>query len=210
MNANFPGSEAYVVAGSVIDWGGNPSSQTGNGVYDDAVTARVLPLLASTGRYVNLSASRLAGYQHPYIVVRVTCVTDRAQLADVMADIEGAFYQADLVPNSHAMYVASAPASSNANAARTGTGGTTPAAAGNVPATNNTPNATGGWFCSDGYEWSWERMACVIPGSVPATKPDSTNIFDDLANALGVTPTQAAVIGIVGALVAVAAIKRVL
>jgi len=44
----------------------------------------------------------------------------------------------------------------------------------------------------------------------PTTSPISLGVVDDLASALGVTPTQAAIIGALGVLVVLVAVKKVL
>lgn len=202
----FEGDNLYVLAGTVIDWGGN--------IRLDFVNAAVLPILRATGRYRNLSATWYAGTINPYVVIRVTSAIDRAQLADVLADIEGAIYQAGEMPQSVAMRVVSAP-DSQGIAASAGNGGNvqgdvtatstywpTVLSGGVVPPTQ----ASNSYFCGNGQTWSWSSLGCVPASSSEA----SENLLDYLARVLGVTPTQAALIGAAGALLVVVAVKKVL
>lgn len=61
-------------------------------------------------------------------------------------------------------------------------------------------------FCDCGEEWSMWKLACV---PIDATD-DGKNFFDGFADWLGVTPTQAVIVGALGAVLAVVAVKRVL
>lgn len=201
----------YVLAGTVIQWGGNPTNAIG-GTPSYVQMDAAITILKGLSRFSNVSAST-QGIINPYVSITLTSAMDRAHLADVLADIEGSFYQANLNPGTQAFWVSSVPAAASGNDGyvQPGTGGsvnpgaTTSTSGGNVPGQVN-PNAppcpNPSLFCDCGYELSLFDLGCVPVG-------DPSTALDKLAKSLSITPTQAAIVGALGALLAVIAIGKI-
>lgn len=202
----------YVVAGTTIQWGGSPNwggvSALTLSEVRDAVTN-----LYNTGLYEYVGAQQLAGYLNPYYQVTVRTAIDRARLRDVIDDIEHALYEAGAQPGTNAYIVVSSPAATGTNTATAGAGnyqqtGNT-GGAGNEQVNTVNPHCPNGQFdslfCGCGKAWSW-----FPPGCYPADANGNTSNTNKLAAELGITPTSAAVLGIVGALLGVIVIGRVI
>lgn len=184
----------YVVAGSVIEWGGH-LRQGVNGVawsIEDSDLQNVLEgCLYQTGGFSDVQATQVAGSITPYLGVRVTVANDFSHLVDVFNLITGQMANcAGMVVDTKAFWILSVPpaAAGNQQVAQAGTGG-------NV---NQQVVQKG---------WQWPSL------SLPSLSTDaglSSNPIDALASFLGVTPTMAAVIGAGLAVVAVVAVKKIL
>lgn len=208
------GVSDYVVEGTTIDWGGNPhwGGDSGAGVRLSDIQSRLRAALLSTGRFLNLSFNQLGGTVNPYVTIRLTSTMDRAHLEDVLADIEGAFWSIGVAPGTQTFSVVSVPYTERPSVTP-GTGGSTnPGATTSTRVPSVSTNADGSCpypeslFCDCGQEWSMLKWSCVpISGA-----SGSANPLDLLAEWLGVTPTQAAIVGALGALAVVVAVKRVL
>lgn len=226
----------YVLRGTVVEWGGYVKSDYYVYIGEGAALQKVTDALKALGRFSGVRVSQLSGYVFPYISITATSTIDRGQLQDVLLDIEGAISGASYLghgfrPDTQAFWVKSAPVSSQPNVAQASYGqnaispasdGKTPVAAAAAATVAATPtgcpqgyewSAARGlcvkkrtsWVCDEGYEWSWGKLGCIPEGSESSDGP-----IDDLANSLGVTPTQAALIGAVGVLLVLAVIKKAL
>ena len=181
----------YVVAGTVIQWGGNPVTM-GNASPRDEHVQEAINAMAASGRFSRVEASS-TGFLNPYWSLTLVSSIDRAHLEDVLRDIEGYFYQVGIVANTKAFWIASVPASAanNPNVAQTGTGGSV----------NPGPQT------SSGGSLSLPSLPSIFGSG--AANNSSSNPIDTLAQWLGVTPTQAAIVGAGAALLAVIAIGKV-
>lgn len=186
----------YVVAGSVIAWGGYVRDAAGASRWSEVVEQRVKDALWNSGGFSWVDAGQISGFLNQYISIKVTTKVDFAHLGDVMSVIEGAIYQAGFRPEAQNFWVESVPASAanRTDIATPGTGGGM-----------NTPggqNANSGWPTI-----SLPSLPDIFGGSGTGTV---TNPIDRLASWLGVTPTQAAVVGAMAAIGGILLIKRVL
>ena len=181
----------YVVAGTVIQWGGNPVTM-GNASPRDGHVQEAINAMAASGRFSRVEADS-TGFLNPYWSLTLTSSMDRAHLEDVLRDIEGFFYQVGIIANTKAFWVSLVPAAAanNPNVAQAGTGGSV----------NPGPQT------SSGGSFSLPSLPSVFSGS--AANSASSNPIDTLAQWLGVTPTQAAIVGAGAALLAVIAIGKV-
>ncbi len=186
----------YVVAGSVIAWGGHillPGSNTASGWGDD-VEASIKNALWNHGGFSWVDAGRESGLINPYISIKVTTRVDFQHLVDILRTIEGAIYQAGFRPETQAFWIESIPstAEGNANVAQAGTGGSV-----------NTNQSSGS------INWpSLPSLPDIFSGD--STDVSSGNPIDALARFFNVTPTQAALIGAGLAISGVVLLKRIL
>ena len=211
----------YVKAGTVIQWVGRLYFADGQNAapvnYGSAdAIARDLNATLYTGGWFSDVQVAASGLVNIDFVVNVTAGTDFAHLSDVVSIIEGAMWNTSyydwphLAPQQGIVNVLSVPAgASSASVSQTpsptGGGGARP-----VVTPTNTPGSKCPYpeslICSCGQEWSWLHFGCQPIGA----QGSSGNVFDGLAKSLGVTPTQAALVGVLGALAIVVAVKRVL
>lgn len=198
---------SYTPAGTVIEWGGNPYFSGGyGGALSLSDMQTIANSLLSTGLYQSVTAKKLAGVISPYYTLRLVVGVDRGALVDVFSDIEDAFRIMGAEHATQTFYAASVPQSS--------VPGTVQPNAGSPPSSGQSSNVVQpakcphpkSVFCDCGEQWSMLKLACV-----PINGPDDgKNFFDTFAEWLGVTPSQAVAIGVVGAVLAVVAVKRVL
>ena len=196
----------YVVAGTTIQWGGNPT-WGGVSALTLAEMRGIVAGLYGTGLYEYVGTEQLGGYLNPYFQVTVKTAIDRARLRDVIDDIEHVLYEAGVQPGTNAYIVSASPATNSASTATAGAGNyqqTSNAGGAGGQQTNSTPPPcpNPSLFCQCGYEFSLFDLGCVPVG-------DPTTALDKLAKSLGVTPTQAAIVGAGAALLAVIAIGKV-
>lgn len=191
---------SYTPAGTVIEWGGNPYFVPGGTALSLSDMQTIAGSLLSTGLYQSVTAKKLAGYISPYYTLRLVVGVDRGALVDVFSDIEDAFRIMGAEHATQTFYAASVPQSSTPGTV-TPNAGTPPSGGANQ--TSNLPSSLS--VCGNGYEWNWSRFGCV-----PVGTSSERNVFDSLADWLGITPTQAVIVGALGAVLAVVAVKRVL
>ena len=194
---DLPPVSSYVVAGSVIAWGGYVRDSVGNSLWDDRIEGLVKNALWQTGGFSWVDAGRIGGFLNHYISIKGTTKVDFARLDDVFRVIEGAIYQVGFTPEAQNFWVESVPASAaNRNDIATpGTGGGQNTPSGQV-------TSGGGW-----PSISLPNLPDIFGGS---GNGGAANPIDRLASWLGVTPTQAAVVGAVAAIGGILLIKRVL
>jgi len=190
---DLPPVSSYVVAGSVIAWGGYVRDSVGNSLWDDRIQGLIKDNLWNTGGFSNVDAGRISGFLNHYISIKVTAKVDFGKLDDVFRIIEGAIYQAGFRPESQAFWVESVPqsAAGRQDIATPGTGGSV-----NQP---NAPNSGG---------WSLPSLPNIFGGSTSPS--NSGNPIDALASWLGIGATEAAVIGAVAVVAAIVVIKKAL
>jgi hypothetical protein len=194
---DLPPVSSYVVAGSVIAWGGYVRDSVGNDVrhtiWDNRIQEVIKPALWNTGAFSSVSAESISGFVNHYTSIKVTAKVDFAKLDDVFRIIEGAIYQAGFRPESQAFWVESVPpsAAGRDDIATPGTGGSI-----NHP---NAPNSGG---------WSLPSLPNIFGGS--SSPSNSGNPVDALASWLGIGQTEAVVIGAGVAIVGIIMLKRLL
>jgi hypothetical protein len=204
-----PTVTSYTPSGTVIEWGGNPYFEVGNAALSLGDMQTVVNSLLMTGLYQSVSAKKLAGVFSPYYTLRLVVGVDRGALVDVFSDIEDAFRIMGAAHATQQFYVVSVPQNSIPGTV-TPNSGTPPNSGGGSSASpfpSPLPSGQGSWVCSNGFEWSWSKFGCVPSGA--ASNSDG-NLFDQLASWLGVTPTQAVIVGGLGVLVAVVVVKRII
>lgn len=191
----LPAVNSYVVAGSVIAWGGFVSDSVGNNLWDDRIEGLVKNALWQTGGFSWVDAGRIGGFLNHYVSIKVTPRVDFAKLEDVLRTIEGAIYQAGFRPVTENFWVESVPASaaSNPDAAQPGTGGG-----------RNTPGSNQSGFPSI----SLPNLPNIFGGSTGSS--NSGNPIDRLAGWLGIGQTEAALIGGLAVLAGIVVVKKLL
>ena len=191
----LPAVSSYVVAGSVIAWGGFVSDSVGNNLWDDRIEGLVKNALWQTGGFSWVDAGRIGGFLNHYVSIKVTPRVDFAKLEDVLRTIEGAIYQTGFRPITENFWVESVPASaaSNPDAAQPGTGGG-----------RNTPGSNQSGFPSI----SLPNLPNIFGGSTSPS--NSGNPIDRLANWLGIGQTEAALFGAVAVVAGIVIIKKLL
>lgn len=193
----LPPVSSYVVAGSVIAWGGYVRDSVGNSLWDDRTEGLVKNALWQTGGFSWVDAGRISGFLNHYISIKVQPRVDFAKLEDVLRTIEGAIYQAGFRPETENFWVESVPASaaSSPDVAQPGTGGG-----------RNTP---GSQPTSSGFpSISLPNLPDIFGSS---TSPNSSsNPIDRLADFLGIGATQAAIIGAVAVVAGILIVKKAL
>lgn len=222
------GTGDYVQAGTVVQWVGKFYQSDGTNVEQvyRGIAGRVANDLAAmlyTGGWFSDVQVDWNGVFGIDFLVQVTAGTDFAHLSDIASAIEGVAWNLGgydqgyphLAPQRIALNVLSVPRSNRPASVQptpspTGGGGTgSNGGSGNNSGGANVPPPKCPYptslMCDCGQEWSWSHLGCAPIGSSA-----SGNIFDSLASWLGVTPTQAVIVGALGAVLAVVAIKRVL
>ena len=197
---------SYTPAGSVIEWGGNPYRRNGGTAASLSDMQSIAGSVMATGLYRDVQASKLAGVVSPYYVLRLVTAVDRAALVDVFTDLEDAFSIADIEPAGQQFYVKSRP--------DTGQPGLVQPNAGNPPSSGATVRTQSSEpcpypasaFCPCGEAFSLKALGCAPIGAADSGE----NAVDALARWLGITPTQAAVVGVFGTIAALVFIKRVI
>jgi len=189
----LPPVSSYVVAGTVIAWGGYVRDSVGNSLWDDRIEGAIKNALWQTGGFSWVDAGRISGFLNHYISIKVTAKVDFAKLDDVFRIIEGAIYQAGFRPETQAFWVESVPQSAvgRDDIATPGTGGSI-----NQP---NAPVASG---------WSLPSLPNIFGSSTSPS--NSGNPIDRLASWLGIGATEAAVIGAVGVVALIVVVKKAL
>lgn len=197
--SDLPPVGSYVVAGTVIAWGGYVRDSVGNSLWDDRIEGLVKNALWQTGGFSRVDAGRISGFLNHYISIKVTAAVDFAQLDDVFRVIEGAIYQIGFRPETQNFWVESVPASARGrdDIAVPGTGGGL-----NPP--GGAPRSSGGGFPTI----SLPNLPDIFGGS--NSPSNDGNPIDRLASWLGVKPTEAALIGAGVALAGILIIKRLL
>lgn len=180
-----------VIDGSVIEWKGQilwPDADETISWHADA-EARIKNVLWAHGGFSQVDAGQMGSFWNSYISIRVRTKVEFAYLGDVFNTIEGAVWQAGYRPRLESFEVVSVPAGTPQIPAIS-----LPGRAGGV--TPPPPSAGG---------WDWPN---IFGGS--GSSGGSENPIDLLARWLGVSPTQAAVIGAGAALAGIVVIKRLL
>lgn len=182
----------YVVAGSVIEWGGKiywPDSDELIGWHSDG-EGRVKNALWAHGGFSMVNAGNIDSAWSPYISIAVTTRVDFAHLDDVLTTIEGAIWQAGYRPDSQNFWVKSVPASAvnRSGVAQPNAG------AGNPPP--NAPNAF--------------DLCKTFPVLCPDPNAPDKNAIDKLAEWLGIGQTEALLVGVAGTLAGIVILKRLL
>lgn len=180
----------YVVAGSVIAWGGYIRDAAGTSRWSDVVEGLVKQNLWNSGGFSWVDAGQISGFVNQYVSIKVTTKVDFAHLSDVFSVIEGAIYQAGFKPEAQAFLVESVPASAanRTDIATPGTGGSV----------NQTTIAnSGGW-----------SLPNIFGGSTASN--NTGNPIDRLASFLGIGQTEAAVLGAVVVVAGILVVKRLL
>lgn len=192
---DLPPVSSYVVAGSVIAWGGYVRDSVGNSLWDDRIEGLVKNALWQTGGFSWVDAGRIGGFLNHYISIKVTPRVDFAKLEDVLRTIEGAIYQAGFRPETENFWVESVPASAanRGDIATPGTGGG-----------RNTGQTSGGGFPSI----SLPNLPNIFGGSTGSS--NNANPIDRLANWLGIGATEAAVFGAVAVVAGIVIVKKLL
>ncbi|MFN0108543.1 MAG: hypothetical protein ACKVZH_06780 [Blastocatellia bacterium] len=193
---DLPPVSSYVVAGSVIAWGGFVRDSVGNSLWDDRIQGLVKNALWQTGGFSWVDAGKVSGFLNHYISIKVTTKVDFAKLSDVFSVIEGAVYQAGFRPEAENFWVESVPAAAanNPDVAQPGAGG--------GRNTGNEPS--GGGFPSI----SLPNLPDIFGGS--NSPSNSGNPIDRLADFLGIGATQAAIIGAVAVVAGILIVKKAL
>lgn len=193
----LPPVSSYVVAGSVIAWGGYVRDSVNNSLWDDRIEGLIKTNLWNTNDFSWVDAGKISGFLNHYISIKVVPKVDFAKLADVFSVIEGAIYQAGFRPETQSFWVESVPASAanRTDIATPGTGGST--------GSNSRPSSNSGWPTI-----SLPNLPDIFGGS--SSPSNNGNPIDTLANWLGVGPTEAAVIGAGLAIGGVILLKRLL
>lgn len=187
----------YVLAGSRIAWGGHiVQQQDGAAVgWTQNLEASIKNALWAHGGFSEVNAGQIGGWLNPYISIRVTTRSDFAHLADVFATIEGAIWQSGYAPESTDFVVEYSPASpGQSGVATAGTGGTI-----------NTPSPVSG----GGSWWPFGGGGSSNSNSSPS-ECDWANMSwgNYLACQLGIKPTEAVIVGAIGALAGVILISK--
>jgi len=191
----LPAVSSYVVAGSVIAWGGYVRDTIGGSRWSDIVEGKVKQSLWNSGGFSWVDAGQIGGLLNQYVSIKVTTRVDFAKLEDVLRTIEGAVYQSGFRPETENFWVESVPASaaSNLDAAQPGTGGG-----------RNTPGSNQSGFPSI----SLPNLPNIFGGS---TSPSNNgNPIDRLASWLGIGQTEAAVFGAVAVVAGIVIVKKLL
>jgi len=185
----------YVLAGSVIAWGGHiVQQQDGASVgWSQDLEGRIKNALWNHGGFSNVNAGQIGGWLNPYISIRVTTRSDFAHLSDVFDTIQGAIWQSGYAPQSTDFVVEYSPAQSNQpGIATAGTGGTV-----------NTPSP------SSGGSW-WPFGGSSNQQSAPSECDWASMSWGNyLACQLGIKPTEAVIVGAIGALAGVILISKI-
>lgn len=187
--------EDYVVAGSVVAWGGKiywPGTTDLIGWHDDG-EARIKNALASHGGFSSIDAGNIGSAWHPYISIVVTTNVDFAHLGNILTTIEGAIWAAGYQADSQNFWVNSIPQSAV---------GKPSVAQPNAGA--GTPQPSGG-----GSSPSWLPDLSSIFGSSSSTVT-SPNFLDRFASMLGIGQTEAAVIGGLAVVAGILIVKKAL
>ncbi len=195
-----PTISSYTPAGTVIEWGGNPYFVPGGAALSLSDMQTIANSLLMTGLYQSVEAKKLAGFVSPYYTLRLVVGIDRGALVDVFSDIEDAFRIMGAEHATQQFYAASVPQSSVPGVVQQNAGSPP---SGGANQTSSLPSSS--VVCGAGYEWNWSKFGCAPVGS-----SSSGNVFDSLASWLGITPSQAVIVGALGAVLAVVAIKRVI
>lgn len=191
----------YVLAGSVIEWGGYTPTGKGkidsNAQWNDRQEGVVKDSLWQSGGFSMVDAGKVAGFWNEYISIRVTTRVDFSRLADVLGLIEHAIYAAGLQPDAQHFWVVSAPANAanKPNVAKPNAGVVDPSA------------PTSGF---DPCKYLNLPYLCYTPVPTAVADDEEENFIDQVAGWLGVKPSEAALIGVVGAVVGIVALKRLL
>lgn len=198
----------YVVAGSVIAWGGYVRDAAGTSRWSDVVEGKVKTALWNSGGFSWVDAGQISGFLNQYVSIKVTTKVDFAHFRDVLSVIEGAIYQAGMRPETQSFWIESIPASAanRTDIATPGTGGST-----NPGATTTTPiNADGTPKTSSGFDPCKYLNVPYLCYSPEPGAPGDSSFLDDLAGWLNIKPTEAAIIGAVGVVVAIVVVKKLL
>lgn len=193
--SDLPPVSSYVVAGSVIAWGGFVRDSVGNSLWDDRIQGLVKNALWQTGGFSWVDAGKVSGFLNHYISIKVTTKVDFAKLSDVFSVIEGAVYQAGFRPEAENFWVESVPAAAanNPDVAQPGAGGGRNT--GNEPASGGFPSI------------SLPNLPNIFGGS---SGQSGSNPLDSLASWLGIGQTQAAIIGAVAVVAGILIVKKAL
>lgn len=216
LMGDLPPVANYVYAGSIIEWQGYLRQNANGyslGIDDPGLQDTVEGCMWRTGGFTDVQVSEVsAGFVNHSILIRVTCATDFAHLPDVFNLIVGTLYDcAGLSAETQAFSLVSVPAgaASDPAAAVIGSGGTSNPPAGNV---------VSGSKCPAGYydnSWPWQAVNCVLlPTSGAPNDPaqcdwNKLSFSEYAACQLGITPSRAAVVGVIAALVGVIAISKI-
>jgi len=187
---------SYVVAGSIIEWGGYLRASDVGAIYPftEYWQDMIEGCLYQTGGFSSVQVSKVAGWVNDYVGIRVEVANDFGRLEDVFNLIVGQLsYCVGIYPDSRAFWVLSTPPSVQGNNqyAQPGAGGSSNSGS----QENSSPwwPFGGSSNSGNGSECDWLKQSWA----------------DYLACQLGIKPSQAAFAGIVIGLVGVIAIGKV-
>lgn len=187
-----------VVPGTVVSWGGyvlyRDSRTSINGWHSD-IDSTVRGILWGFDVFSSVSARQIAGWNNPYISIQVTTKREFSYLGDIYEVINGAIESAGYIPQPIDFRVDSVPAG-------------TP----QTPQVSQ-PGRAGGAVQQPDSSWSFPTISLpnlsdIFGGS--SSPSNNGNPIDSLANWLGVTPTQAGIVGAGLAIGGVILLKRLL
>ena len=191
----------YVVAGSVIEWGGYLSGTPGtidkNSHWNDRQEGVIKDFLWQSGGFSMVDAGKVSGVYNEYISIRVTTRVDFSKLADVLGLIEHAIYATGLTPGAQHFWVVSVPAGADNNP-----NAVTP----NAGAVD--PSQPSGSF--DLCKYLNLPYVCYSPEPGTSSGQSDSNPIDKLASWLGIGATEAAVIGAVAVVAGILIVKKAL
>ncbi len=182
----------YVVAGSVIEWGGylRASQQGASYPLSSDLKDAVEGCLYNTGGFSDVTATEQSGAVNIYIGIRVICANDFQHLQDVWSLIVGQIQNCvGLVADTQAFWLLSVPPTvqGSPTVAQPGAGGSS-----NPGPLTTTSN------------WHWPSFSLPsFPGS-----DGQKNFLDTWATWLGVGQTEAALIGAALALAGLFALNK--
>jgi len=186
--------EDYVVAGSVVEWGGYIKLQDSDvsAGWDDSMEAAIKNALWNHGGFSMVDAGSVAGFFRRYISIRVTTRVDFAHLGNIETTIEGAIYAAGFRPDTQNFWVVSVPAQ-----------------AANRPNVAQ-PNAGAGAKPSNGgsSSTSWPDLSSIFGNS--SNSSGGQNPLDRFASWLNIGQTEAAVIGAMAVVAGILIVKKAL
>lgn len=189
---------SYVVAGTVIEWGGYLRASDIGQIYpfNDYWQDVIEGCLYQTGGFSLVQASKVAGWVNDYVGIRVEAANDFAKLEDVFnLIVDQLSFCAGIYPDSKAFWVLSTPSGTpnNNQYALPGVGGSSNSGQSNSNGSSWWPfgSSSGGGNSSSECDWSRQSWA------------------DYAACQLGIKPSQAAIAGVVVALVGIIAIGKI-
>lgn len=191
---------SYVVAGSIIEWGGYLRASDVGAIYPFTEYWKdvIEGCLYQTGGFSSVQASKVAGLVNDYIGIRVEVANDFSKLEDVFNLIVGQLSScADIYLDSRAFWILSVPANTpNDNQyAQPGAGGSTNPGSQSSSSSSWWPFGSKNLTNDSPTKCNWSKLSWT----------------DYLACQLGLTPSSAGLVGVglgVGAVVLLLALSK--